>query len=164
MIENRTRFICSSLHSYTLKVDLYFYGNLGDFSFLLLQDLNKKYDLTVAKTINLNSVERPCYEGEDYNDQEYLRLAEMIRTEVGCTSPFVPPQLREGLEVCSDPARGRLVQDLLLTNLASLNPNMWSSDFYFVPPCVFYEFSLKEFSRKPPGWVGSYVEKLVAKL
>ena len=54
----------------------------------------KKYDLTVAKTINLNTVERPCYEGEDYNDQEYLRLADMIRTEVGCTSPFVPPQLR----------------------------------------------------------------------
>ena len=94
MIENRTRFTCSFLHSYTLKVDFYFYGNLGDFSFLLLQDLNKKYDLTVAKTINLNTVERPCYEGEDYNDQEYLRLAEMIRTEVGCTSPFVPPQLR----------------------------------------------------------------------
>ena len=126
------------------------------FLLFLLVDLYKKYGVVVRKTINLNTVERPCYDGEDYNDQEYLRLAEMIRTEVGCTSPFVPPQLREGLEVCRDPARGKLVQDLLLTNLASMNPNMWSSDFYFVPPCVFYEFTLQEKSRKiPKGWVVS---------
>ena len=120
----------------------------------LLLDLYKKFELTVSKTINLNTVARPCYDGEDYNDQEYLRLAEMIRTEVGCTSPFVPPHLREGLELCRDPARGKLVQDLLWTNLASVNPNMWSEDHYFVPPCVFYEFSLSEISRKiPKGWV-----------
>ena len=120
----------------------------------LLLDLYKKFELTVSKTINLNTAERPCYDGEDYNDQEYLRLAELIRTEVGCTSPFVPPQLRQGLELCRDPARGRLVQDLLGSSLASLNPNMWSEDFYFVPPCVFYEFSLHELSRKTPkGWV-----------
>ena len=110
----------------------------------------------MAKTINLNTVERPCYDGEDYNDQEYLRLAEMIRTEVGCTSPFVPSHLREGLEVCRDQAKGKMVQDLLVTNLAAMNPNMWSSDFYFVPPCIFYEFTLQEISRKSPtGWVVS---------
>ena len=44
------------------------------------------------------------------------------------------------------------LEDLLVTN--SINLNLWSSDFYFVPPCVFYEFSLKEKSRKPQtGWV-----------
>ena len=62
----------------------------------MLVDFKKKYDVVVSKTINLNTAERPCYEGEDYNDQEYIRLADMIRTEVGCTSPFVPPHLRQG--------------------------------------------------------------------
>ena len=91
-----------------------FYSNI--FLLFLLIDLYKKYDVTVLKTINLNTAERACYMGEDYNDQEYHRLAQMIR--------------------------------------ASINLNLWSSDFYFVPPCVFYEFSLKEKSRKPlTGWV-----------
>ena len=117
-----------------------FFPNI--FLLFLLIDLYKKYDVTVLKTINLNTAERACYEGEDYNDQEYLRLAQMIRAEVGCTSTFFPAHLRDGLE------------DLLVTNLASINLNLWSSDFYFVPPCVFYEFSLKEKSRKPlTGWV-----------
>ena len=58
------------------------YRVLGDTEVVLtFLDGKKKYEMRVSKTINLNTVERPCYEGEDYNDQEYLQLAEIIRED-----------------------------------------------------------------------------------
>ena len=125
----------------------------------------KKYDVTVSKTINLNTAERPCYDGSDYNDQEYLKVVELMRDKVNCTTPFVPKHLRLGLAVC-DNERGRQAQDLLRTRVGYMNPNMWntgsicninhkllvlnvrmSPDYYFVPPCTFYEFNLYELSH-----------------
>ena len=87
----------------------------------------KKYDVTVSKTINLNTAERPCYDGSDYNDQEYLKVVELMREKVNCTTPFVPKHLRLGLAVC-DNERGRQAQDLLRTRVGYMNPNMWNTD------------------------------------
>ena len=38
-----------------------------------------RYDITVSKSQNLNTESRPCYEGKDYTDQEYLKLGELIK-------------------------------------------------------------------------------------
>ena len=40
------------------------------------------YDMTVSKTINLNTKERPYYDGADYNDQEFLELGKIIKDQV----------------------------------------------------------------------------------
>ena len=47
---------------------------------------------------------------------------------------------------------GKKVMDFLKSNLAYMNPNMWRADYYFIPPCTFYEFTLYEVYRNP-GWV-----------
>ena len=101
----------------------------------------------MSKTINLNTAERPCYDRDDYNEQEYLKLVELMREEAGCVTPFVPLHLRGGLQVCKDSELGRKVTDLMRTKVGYMNPNMWSSDYYFMPPCTFYEFTLYELSR-----------------
>ena len=103
--------------------------------------------MSVSKTINLNTAERPCYEGDDYNDQEDIKLVELMRKQFGCVAPVIPGHLRGGLEVCRDNSLGRKVTDLLRTRVANMNPNMWNSDYYFMPPCTFYEFTLYELSR-----------------
>ena len=108
----------------------------------------KKYDVTVSKTINLNTAERPCYEGSDYNDQEYLRLAELMREKLNCSTPFVPKHLRLGLPVCPDNGKIRQAGDLLRTRVGYMNPNMWNKDYFFVPPCTYYEFNLYELSHR----------------
>ena len=102
--------------------------------------------MTVSKTINLNTAERPCYEGSDYNDQEYLRLVELMRDRFNCTTPFLPKHLRLGLPVCADNDVGRQAQDLLRTRVGYMNPNMWNTGYYFLPPCTYYEFNLYELS------------------
>ena len=104
--------------------------------------------MTVSKTINLNTAERPCYEGSDYNDQEYLKVVELMRAKLNCTTPFVPKHLRLGLPVCPDNEKGRQAQDFLRTRTGDKQPNMWNSDYYFVPPCTFYEFNLYELSHR----------------
>ena len=114
--------------------------------FCLGRDL-KFYDVTVSKTINLNTAERPCYDGDDYNKQEYIRLVALMREQLGCVSPFIPRQLRDGLQVCGDNKLGRRAADILRTRVGWRNPNMWKSDYYFMPPCTFYEFTMYELSR-----------------
>ena len=103
-----------------------------------------RYDVTVSKSQNLDTASRPCYDGDDYTDQEYLRLGEIIKEKFQCTSPFIPKHLRQGLDICKDKKMGKIVMDLIKSNLAYLNPNMWRSDYYFIPPCNFYEFTLRE--------------------
>ena len=44
---------------------------------------------------------------------------------------------------------GKKVMDFIKSNLAYLNPNMWRTDYYFIPPCTFYEFTLYEVYRNP---------------
>ena len=109
---------------------------------------HKKYDVTVSKTINLNTEERPCYEGSDYNDQEYLKVVELMRSKFNCTTPFVPKHLRLGLPVCPDNESGRQAHDFVRTRTGDKQPNMWNSDYYFVPPCTYYEFNLYELSHR----------------
>ena len=104
--------------------------------------------MTVSKTINLNTAERPCYDGPDYNEQEYLRMVELMREKLNCTTPYVPKHLRLGLPVCPDNEKIRQAQDLLRTRVGYMNPNMWNSDYYFIPPCTYYEFNLYELSHR----------------
>ena len=113
-----------------------------------------RYDITVSKSQNLNSDDRPCYDGADYTDQEYLKLGEIIKERFQCTAPFVPRHLRLGLAICRDEKQGKKVMDFMKSQMASMNPNMWRSDYYFIPPCTFYEFSLYEGYRFP-GWDSS---------
>ena len=108
-----------------------------------------RYDVTVSKSKNLDTESRPCYDGDDYTDQEYLKLGEIIKEKFQCTSPFIPKHLRQGLEICKDKQMGKMVMDFLKSNMAYLNPNMWRSDYYFIPPCTFYEFSLNEMWNNP---------------
>ena len=107
----------------------------------------KKYDVTVSKTINLSTKDRPCYDGSDYNEQEYLKLVEVMREKINCTTPYVPKHLRLGLPVCPDNEKGRQAQDLLRTRVGYMNPNMWNTDYYFIPPCTYYEFNLYQLSH-----------------
>ena len=111
-----------------------------------------RYDVTVSKSQNLNTASRPCYDGDDYTDQEYLKLSEIIKEKFQCTSPFIPKHLRRGLDICKDKKMGKMVMDFLKSNLAYLNPNMWRSDYYFIPPCTFFEFTLQEMWNNP-GYV-----------
>ena len=72
-----------------------------------------RYDITVSKSQNLDSASRPCYEGEDYTDQEYLKLGEMIKERFQCTSPFIPRHLRLGLHIC----KAGNILDILTTEI-----------------------------------------------
>ena len=108
-----------------------------------------RYDVTVSKSKNLDTESRPCYDGDDYTDQEYLKLGEIIKEKFQCTTPFIPKHLRQGLEICKDKKMGKMVMDFLKSNVAYLNPNMWRSDYYFIPPCTFYEFTLQEMYNNP---------------
>ena len=108
-----------------------------------------RYDVTVSKSQNLDTASRPCYDGDDYTDQEYLKLSEIIKEKFQCTSPFIPKHLRRGLDICKDKKMGKMVMDFLKSNLAYLNPNMWRSDYYFIPPCTFFEFTLQEMWNNP---------------
>ena len=67
------------------------------------------YDVTVSKSKNLDTDSRPCYDGDDYTDQEYLKLGEIIKEKFQCTSPFIPKHLRQGLSICKDNRMGRMV-------------------------------------------------------
>ena len=109
-----------------------------------------RYDVTVSKSQNLDTASRPCYDGDDYTDQEYLKLGEIIKEKFQCTSPFIPKHLRQGLTICKDQRMGKKVWNFMQSNLACMNPNMWRSDFYFIPPCTFYEFTSRE-TWKHPG-------------
>ena len=79
-----------------------------------------RYDITVSKSQNLDSASRPCYEGEDYTDQEYLKLGEMIKERFQCTSPFIPRHLRLGLHICKE---GNIL-DILTTEICLGRINM----------------------------------------
>ena len=99
--------------------------------------------------MNLDSRDRPCYEGDDYTDQEYLRMGEILKEKFHCTSPSIPKHLRHGLHICTDEKIGEKVTDFMRSNMAYLNAKMWRSDYYFMPPCTFYEFSLYEMFNEP---------------
>ena len=108
-----------------------------------------RYEVDVSKSNNLNTASRPCYDGDDYTDQEYLKLQQIIKEKFQCTSPFIPKHLRLGLNLCRDKRMGRIVMNFIKSNLAVLNTNMWKSDFYFIPPCTYYEFNLRETYKEP---------------
>ena len=109
------------------------------------------YDITVSKSMNLDTDSRPCYDGDDYTDQEYLKLGQIIKEKFQCTSPFIPEHLRLGLSICQDNKMGRMVMEFIRSNVGHINPNMWRSDYYFIPPCTFYEFTLRE-TYRDSGW------------
>lgn len=52
---------------------------------LVLGDHNIRVSL--SKTSALNTVSRPCYEGNDYGDQEYHKLVQLVKE--GFTKPIV---------------------------------------------------------------------------
>ena len=108
-----------------------------------------RYDVTVSKSVSLDTVHHPCYPGQDYTDQEYLKLGQIIKEKFHCTSPFIPRQARHGADICRERVMGRKVMNFMRTNLAYWNPNMWRSGFYFKPPCTFYEFSFNTMFRRP---------------
>ena len=107
-----------------------------------------KFDVTVSKSKNLDTASRPCYDGDDYTDQEYLKLGEIIKEKFQCSSPFIPKHLRHGLDICKDNSKAKKVMEFTRANMATMNPNMWRSDYYFIPPCTFFEFTLRETFEK----------------
>ena len=128
--------------------------------FIKLMIGKMRYDVTVSKSQNLDTTSRPCYDGDDYTDQEYLKLGEIIKEKFQCTSPFVPKHLRQGLTICKDQRMGKKVWNFIHSNLAFMNFNMWRSDFYFIPPCTFYEFTSRE-TWKHPGWTNNILIKFI---
>ena len=89
--------------------------------FIKLMIGKMRYDVTVSKSQNLDTASRPCYDGDDYTDQEYLRLGEIIKEKFQCTSPFVPKHLRQGLTICKDQRMGKKVWNFTQSNLAFMN-------------------------------------------
>ena len=97
--------------------------------------------------------------GSDYSHQEYVELASVVKEgfrkvlgclitrdylqeRFGCMSPFIPKHYRAGMGLCRNETKGRILNQFLKRSVAltGLSTNLWSSDFYFKPPCTTFRY------------------------
>ena len=82
------------------------------------------------------------------------------RDQFGCTSPFVPEHLRQGLEICANATLGAKVDrdddndnddnaddggkvhKYMNHRTALLATNMWTKEYFFKPPCTYFTFTI----------------------
>ena len=100
--------------------------------------------LTTSKSSALTRGSRPCYDGEDYGDQEYLKLVQIVEEKFGCMSPFIPRKYRPGLGLCRNQTTARILNQFLKRSVAltGISANLWSSDYYFMPPCTTFKYNI----------------------
>ena len=115
----------------------------------------KKYDayhvieLDVEKTIDLNQVGNPCYEPSENNnvgfgEYDYRLLMQKIITKFNCTTPYIPAEFRNGSKICQNETTTNKVHELMKYSSSAQATNLWMSDYYSVPPCVYHQYSMQE--------------------
>ena len=104
--------------------------------------------VSVEKTIDVDQEKKPCYDpekhqGETYGDYDYKRLNNKFLEQFNCTTPFIPPQFRNGGEICLNQTIAKKIHILLRQSSASLTANMWKEDYHSIPPCVYHTYNIQ---------------------
>ena len=111
-------------------------------------------EVSTEKTMNLNSKQRPCSSAANYTEMELSLVGELLKKTHNCTSPFIPPELRHGVEICRNEIKGKLVQTMFRALSGVFATNNWKDNYIFLPPCTYnsYSYSVIDFTsatRKP---------------
>jgi len=122
-----------------------------ELSAFFLFDGFHRAEITTNKYINLNSKNQECYEGDNYTAEEIELLGKIIKKNFNCTTPFIPYEHRNGAEICSNVTIGKQVHDFMEATSRRFSTNMWTDDYYFLPPCTYntYTYTLKKFGQQP---------------
>ena len=105
--------------------------------------------MTTEKFINLNTKHHSCYTHNNYSDMELSMLGRKFKETFNCTSPFIPPELRYGAEICRNQTEGLLVQILFRSLSGIFATNNWNENYFFMPPCNYnsYTFSTIDYNN-----------------
>ena len=109
-------------------------------------------DVTIDKTIDLKQDDKPCYDtsehsGESYGEHEYKLLTSRTMERFNCTTPFIPAEFRNGSNICLNQTAASLVHEFLQYSSSSFVTNMWKSNYYSIPPCVYHTYTVAERAR-----------------
>ena len=96
----------------------------------------------MEKFKNLNTKTSPCYSKGNYSEMELSKLGELFKKTHNCTSPFIPPHLRHGAEICRNSSIGSLVQSMFRASSGVFATNNWKSNYLFMPPCTYNSYSV----------------------
>ena len=106
-------------------------------------------ELDVEKSMNLNQAGNLCYEpSENHNvgfgEYDYRLLMKKIMTKFNCTTMYIPEEFRIDAKICQNETTTNQVHELMRYSSSTHATNLWMSDYYSVPPCVYHKYSMKE--------------------
>ena len=106
-------------------------------------------EVTIQKTINLNQKEKHCYNPADnggisFGMHEYQLLMKRIMKNFNCTTPFIPDKYRKDSDICLNQTTLEKVHEFLKFSSSSFVSNMWKSNYYGIPPCVYTTYAIDE--------------------
>ena len=109
-------------------------------------------EVTVEKTVDLDQKDRPCYDPAENNnvsfgEHDYQILAQKIREKFNCTTLFIPEKFRSGAEICKNETGLYEVHQFLQYSSSSHATNLWTADYYTIPPCVYHKYTVHDTIR-----------------
>ena len=61
---------------------------------------------------------------------------------------MIPLEFRDGAEICRNDSIGLLIHGFLKTLSGRFSTNMWTEDYFFVPPCTYNTYTYVESAGK----------------
>ena len=72
-----------------------------------------------------------------------------LQEKFGCMSPFIPRKYRSGIGLCRNQTTANILNTFLSRSVALTgnSANLWSSDYYFMPPCTTFKYHIDELNQ-----------------
>ena len=97
-------------------------------------------DVRVSKKEDLNTVSTPCYDGDHFIQAESEKIGLALRNNFNCTSPFIPDNYKQGMQLCKNASIGKMAQNFIKST-GLFSTNMWKKDYFFLPPCKYFSYN-----------------------
>ena len=81
--------------------------------------------------------------GKNYGEQKYEVLMAKILEKFKCTTLFIPAEIRKDSEICQNEKTAKMIHEYLKYSSSAYSTNMWKSNFYTIPPCVYHTFTIE---------------------
>ena len=114
-----------------------------------LFDKQHVIEVTIEKTIDLNQKEKPCYytsenDKESFGEHDYKLLINKIMQKFECTTLYIPAEFINGSKICQNSTTTNLVHEFMKYSSPTFATNLWTSDYYSPPPCVYHKYSVDQ--------------------
>ena len=105
-------------------------------------------EVTIEKTIDISQKQKPCYDAfekhESFGEHDYKLLMNKIMKKFQCTTLYIPAEFINGSKICQNSTTTNLVHEFMKYSSPTFATNLWTSDYYSPPPCVYHKYSVDQ--------------------